>query len=592
MSADAAPTPKARRSQFIEKLHDLLESPSDPDSLRWVPDGTAFEVTSNELKARAALSPKFDFRSLSSFIRQLSYYNFKRLSDRRRSSERKNSSNGFIMFNHPSGAFIRGDSSQLQAIVRKARTRPEKTRRNSAVSTGSAEDVPEQSWSSGEYQPYDHGGAGPSFSSANPFTFTAVPPGQPMQYQPPVLPTDYHAQWKSYTSPTWQHAHVPPPPPAESCDPQRYGFAGAPPLPSPGALPPVQYERLVPESQHQALRRSSLSDFKVGISPRTKMTELHPESSSTSYGHTPSPFGDPHASPYPTPNYASQAGPARSFEHSSSGAAGQAPEQQQQQYRATGLPMVNPRGSISAEGAASSSSNLSYTPYPAPKLQPPSLPSLAPHFYHPHPQHPAEVLPSPTYSTDDENPPPPPSSSHLYAPPSHLDSRPSLPHLAPPTFSYSYNLPHPPQQPVHQQQQQSHFDPYSSSSSSHSLPHEHAHPPPPPGNYLPPPFTTSALVSKAGGMGHSPSPLSAVANSAGAVGNHPPPPLSLHLDAGAGGLHHPAPVKPGTPGVLQNQGMGWTQGGGAEDQGDRQRTTTFDRAWEALSGTVPKGELG
>ncbi|KAL8283148.1 hypothetical protein RQP46_005926 [Phenoliferia psychrophenolica] len=75
---------KASRSQFIEKLH-----------------------------------------SLSSFIRQLSYYNFK----------------------HPSGFFVQGDASRLHGIVRKTRNRPEKTgiRRasSSSVQSNSVEEEQE-----------------------------------------------------------------------------------------------------------------------------------------------------------------------------------------------------------------------------------------------------------------------------------------------------------------------------------------------------------------------------------------------------------------------------------------------------------------
>lgn len=81
----------ARRS-FLR----ILENPLDATSLRWIGDD-AFEIISNDGLARHALSPSWDFRSsvkslsspvgipahspsprsLSSFIRQLSYYNFK-----------------------------------------------------------------------------------------------------------------------------------------------------------------------------------------------------------------------------------------------------------------------------------------------------------------------------------------------------------------------------------------------------------------------------------------------------------------------------------------------------------------------------------
>lgn len=113
---------RVSRSQFIEKLHALLEQPLDETSLRWI-SKDAFEISSNEAKARVALSPSYDFRSLSSFIRQLSYYSFKRLSDRRRSGERRSTAASYIIFTHPSGQFMRGDASKLHLIVRKTRVR-------------------------------------------------------------------------------------------------------------------------------------------------------------------------------------------------------------------------------------------------------------------------------------------------------------------------------------------------------------------------------------------------------------------------------------------------------------------------------------
>ncbi|GAA5904244.1 hypothetical protein JCM8208_006815 [Rhodotorula glutinis] len=133
--------PKAPRSHFLAKLHSILENPLDPNGLRWVTDDS-FEISSKDAVAIHALSPAFEFRSLSSFIRQLSYYSFRRLSDRRRSTERRNSNPGYVLFQHPSGFFVRGDPSQLSKIVRKARTRPEKGRRASECSTASDETYP------------------------------------------------------------------------------------------------------------------------------------------------------------------------------------------------------------------------------------------------------------------------------------------------------------------------------------------------------------------------------------------------------------------------------------------------------------------
>ncbi|KAI5480794.1 transcription factor [Pseudohyphozyma bogoriensis] len=97
----ALPHKASSRSQFIVKLHETLENAQHPLDLHWCGNDT-FEITASDDKAREALSPSWDFRSLSSFIRQLSYYG------------------------HPSGFFLRDDKSQLDRIVRKTRARKPK----------------------------------------------------------------------------------------------------------------------------------------------------------------------------------------------------------------------------------------------------------------------------------------------------------------------------------------------------------------------------------------------------------------------------------------------------------------------------------
>ncbi|BGP35469.1 hypothetical protein JCM10296v2_007307 [Rhodotorula toruloides] len=141
MSTSSDPPPRAPRSQFLQKLHGLLEHPLDSTGLRWVTDDS-FEVSSKDAVAVHALSPAFEFNSLSSFIRQLSYYSFRRLSDRRRSTERRSSNTGYILFTHPSGFFVRGDPSKLNQIIRKPRNRPEKGRRVSTTSSMASDEMP------------------------------------------------------------------------------------------------------------------------------------------------------------------------------------------------------------------------------------------------------------------------------------------------------------------------------------------------------------------------------------------------------------------------------------------------------------------
>lgn len=132
---------RVARSQFLEKLHDLLARRLDEENFRWI-SNDSFQITSDETKARRALSPSWDFQSLSSFCRQLSYYQFRRLSDRRRSGERNSDEPAFVIFCHPGGNFLRDDSSRLHLIVRKVRIRTRvgstSSRRSTASSSSTA----------------------------------------------------------------------------------------------------------------------------------------------------------------------------------------------------------------------------------------------------------------------------------------------------------------------------------------------------------------------------------------------------------------------------------------------------------------------
>ncbi|GAA5821414.1 hypothetical protein JCM3770_003512 [Rhodotorula araucariae] len=131
MPAAKSSEPKAKsRSDFVLKLHRLLSAEAHPEYIHWL-DNETFAITSVDADARIALAPEWDFRSLSSFIRQLSYYSFKRLSDRRRSSERRSSLPAFIVFGHPTGNFVRDDATKTALILRKQRARQSIARRKS-----------------------------------------------------------------------------------------------------------------------------------------------------------------------------------------------------------------------------------------------------------------------------------------------------------------------------------------------------------------------------------------------------------------------------------------------------------------------------
>ncbi|GAA5874782.1 hypothetical protein JCM16303_002980 [Sporobolomyces ruberrimus] len=150
------------RSSFVYKLHELLSAEQHPEWLRWISNDT-FGITSIESQAKAALAPQWDFRSLASFIRQLSYYSFKRLSDRRRSAERRSHSPSLIVFTHTSGNFARDDINKSLNIPRKLRSRKKSTpgsRRKSSTASSIAFDYeyqdrspsPEQYYSPQKYE--------------------------------------------------------------------------------------------------------------------------------------------------------------------------------------------------------------------------------------------------------------------------------------------------------------------------------------------------------------------------------------------------------------------------------------------------------
>ncbi|BGP16384.1 hypothetical protein JCM10213_004927 [Rhodosporidiobolus nylandii] len=144
------------RPSFVTRLHQLLCSEQHPEYLHWLNNDT-FAITSVDAHARTALHPQWDFRSLSSFIRQLSYYSFKRLSDRRRSAERRSSLPAYIVFTHPSGNFVRDDQSKAADIPRKLRARKPATKRknSTASSAGAAEELRDRSPSPGDGPVFD-----------------------------------------------------------------------------------------------------------------------------------------------------------------------------------------------------------------------------------------------------------------------------------------------------------------------------------------------------------------------------------------------------------------------------------------------------
>lgn len=178
------------RSSFVYKLHELLSSEQHPEWLRWISNDT-FGITSIESQAKAALAPQWEFRSLASFIRQLSYYSFKRLSDRRRSAERRSHSPSLIVFTHTSGNFVRDNIGKTLNIPRKLRSRKKSAtggRRKSSTASSIAFDY--------EYEQQDRS------PSPEPYYSTR---------SDDELPTQTHLNLASYQLQPWtaiQGSHV------------------------------------------------------------------------------------------------------------------------------------------------------------------------------------------------------------------------------------------------------------------------------------------------------------------------------------------------------------------------------------------------
>ncbi|GAA5945137.1 hypothetical protein JCM3775_004866 [Rhodotorula graminis] len=448
-SSVAEPPKRVKRSQFIDKLHALLEHPLDEESFHWTDDGKAFEITTNELKARHALSAQYEFRSLSSFIRQLSYYNFKRLTDRRKSVERKTGNAAFISFMHPSGFFVSGDSSQLDNIIRKTRARRvEPRRRDSLASTTSADSA------SSPYPQYDDGQAGPSYSTAPRHSFSYAPPPSAYPQQPARLPPDSTAAWPGYST------SIGPPAAPVASGSSFPAYLGAPSSYGP------QYE---PSHWTQpGYRRASLTQFRADTSPRTKPADApgaqayqHSSGSSAPHALPSVPSDGDLRSSYASAGYPVELGgrpPAPAGYHY----VDQAPSIASQHHHVvpSGLPIAS-HDSVPHRPSWPPASGSFYTSMPHPHDDSPTLAPLQSYHGHAHPHphpHPHQsqqdepVAAGTAYSSEDDTPPAhahaaPHSHPHTFfsAPTSRLDPSTSAhqqPYLAGPAVNLFPNLTH------------------------------------------------------------------------------------------------------------------------------------------------------
>lgn len=111
-----AQTGGSNASEFVRKLHRMLEDPSHQDVARWSKDGDTFLVVEGEKFTRSILPKHFKHSNMSSFIRQLNKYDFHKVKPTT-DSDGNNLSN-VLEFKHP---FFRRDSKDdLDNIRRKA----------------------------------------------------------------------------------------------------------------------------------------------------------------------------------------------------------------------------------------------------------------------------------------------------------------------------------------------------------------------------------------------------------------------------------------------------------------------------------------
>ncbi|KAJ8291711.1 hypothetical protein OF846_004966 [Rhodotorula toruloides] len=158
MSTSSDPPPRAPRSQFLQKLHGLLEHPLDSTGLRWVTDDS-FEVSSKDAVAIHALNPAFEFNSYVARHCTSVHLDELLIVYRVKQTQQLHPSTLVLLLStalgpsqvdgtaelehcHPSGFFVRGDPSKLTQIVRKPRNRPEKGRRVSTTSSMASDEMP------------------------------------------------------------------------------------------------------------------------------------------------------------------------------------------------------------------------------------------------------------------------------------------------------------------------------------------------------------------------------------------------------------------------------------------------------------------
>ncbi|EIM89636.1 uncharacterized protein STEHIDRAFT_51307, partial [Stereum hirsutum FP-91666 SS1] len=102
--------------QFLQKLYELLNDPTNNDLIRWSDNGDSFFVLDNE-RFRDVLGRWFKHQKFPSFVRQLNMYGFHKIPHLQHGTLKSDSETELWNFEHPN--FLRGQPDLLCLIQRK-----------------------------------------------------------------------------------------------------------------------------------------------------------------------------------------------------------------------------------------------------------------------------------------------------------------------------------------------------------------------------------------------------------------------------------------------------------------------------------------
>ncbi|ETW86286.1 hypothetical protein HETIRDRAFT_242938, partial [Heterobasidion irregulare TC 32-1] len=103
--------------QFLQKLYEIVNDPSNNDMIRWSDNGDSFVVLDHERLSREVLGRWFKHQKFASFVRQLNMYGFHKIPHLQQGVLKSDSDTEIWNFEHPH--FHRGQPDLLCFIQRK-----------------------------------------------------------------------------------------------------------------------------------------------------------------------------------------------------------------------------------------------------------------------------------------------------------------------------------------------------------------------------------------------------------------------------------------------------------------------------------------